>query len=148
MPSPHDELCLLFGSPVPTQTMLGSEGAMQMSPIDVDPCSSKIGSKVVPAFVVFHTPPVAAPTYNVDGLPSTTAKSSIRPPMIAGPIERHCRFLSATSSGLSLPFCAKTIPVETKTTTSMKTAERLMLLAKACVRMSMIFIATSLLIHW
>jgi serine/threonine protein kinase len=33
-----------------------------MSPIEVDPASSKIGSKVVPMLVVFQTPPVAAPT--------------------------------------------------------------------------------------
>ncbi len=35
MPSPNEELCRLFGSPVPTQTMSGLEGAMAMSPIEL-----------------------------------------------------------------------------------------------------------------
>src|SRR6185369_11336501 len=43
------------------------------------------------------------------------AKSSIRPPMLAGPIARHCRFLSAISSWLSLPFCPRTIPEAART---------------------------------
>src|SRR5713226_6328058 len=93
-PSPHDELCLLFGSPVPTHTMDGSEGAIAMSPI-VDTLSlSNTGSHVVPLLVVFHTPPEAVPTYTMFGLLSTTAKSSMRPPMIAGPISRNSRFFN------------------------------------------------------
>src|SRR5205807_5495770 len=55
------------------------------------PSLSNIGSHVVPALVVFQTPPEAVPTYTVLGLDSTTAKSSIRPPMMAGPSSRHCR---------------------------------------------------------
>src|SRR6266550_4540312 len=84
-PSPQEELCRLFGSPVPTHTTEGSDGAMAMSPI-VDTLSlSNIGSHVVPLLVVFHTPPEAVPTYTMFGLLSTTAKSSMRPPIVAGP---------------------------------------------------------------
>src|ERR1700730_5472780 len=93
-PSPQEELCRLFGSPVPTHTTEESDGAIAMSPI-VDTLSlSNIGSHVVPLFVVFHTPPHAVPTYTMFGLLSTTAKSSMRPPMIAGPISRNSRFLN------------------------------------------------------
>src|SRR6267142_1694827 len=38
-PLPHDELCRLFGSPVPTHTMDGSDGAIAMSPIVAGPIS-------------------------------------------------------------------------------------------------------------
>src|SRR5467141_4093782 len=93
-PSPQEELCRLFGSPVPTHTTEGSDGAIAMSPI-VDTLSlSNIGSHVVPLFVVFHTPPDAVPTYTMFGLLSTTAKSSMRPPIVAGPISRNSRLLN------------------------------------------------------
>src|SRR6266851_952149 len=93
-PSPQEELCRLFGSPVPTHTTEGSDGAIAMSPI-VDTLSlSNIGSHVVPLLVVFHTPPEAVPTYTIFGLLSTTAKSSMRPPIVAGPISRNSRFLN------------------------------------------------------
>src|SRR6266851_6272362 len=93
-PSPQEELCRLFGSPVPTQTTEGSEGARAMSPMVETLSLSNIGSQVVPLFVVFHTPPEAAPTYTMLGLLSTTAKSSIRPPIVAGPSSRNSRFLN------------------------------------------------------
>src|SRR5229473_1190398 len=93
-PSPQDELWRLFGSPVPTHTTEGSEGAMAMSPI-VDTASlSNTGCHVVPLFVVFHTPPEATPTNTIFGLLSTTAKSSMRPPITAGPISRNSRLLN------------------------------------------------------
>src|SRR5712671_6854488 len=93
-PSPQEELCRLFGSPVPTHTTDGSDGAIAMSPI-VDTLSlSNTGSHVVPLFVVFHTPPEAVPTYTMFGLLSTTAKSSMRPPIVAGPISRNSRLLN------------------------------------------------------
>jgi hypothetical protein len=38
------------------------------------------------------------------GLLSTTAMSSMRPPMFAGPIERHCKFFKTVSSTFA---CAK-----------------------------------------
>src|SRR5258708_2704406 len=93
-PSPEEELCRLFGSPVPTHTTDGSDGAIAMSPI-VDTLSlSNTGSHVVPLFVVFHTPPEAMPTYTMFGLLSRTAKSSMRPPIVAGPISRNSRFFN------------------------------------------------------
>src|SRR5436189_2695899 len=93
-PSPQEELCRLLGSPVPTQTIDGSDGAIAISPIVDTPSLSKIGSQVVPLLVVFHTPPEAVPTYTMFGLLSTTAKSSMRPPIVAGPISRNSRFLN------------------------------------------------------
>src|SRR6266852_8749836 len=93
-PSPQEELCRLLGSPVPTHTIAGSDGAMAMSPIVETLSLSKIGSHVVPLLVVFHTPPEALPTYTMFGLPSTTAKSSMRPPIVAGPISRNSRLLN------------------------------------------------------
>src|SRR2546426_1723081 len=93
-PSPQEELCRLFGSPVPTHTIDGSDGAIAMSPIVDTPSLSKIGSHVVPLLVVFQTPPEAVPTYTMFGLLSTTAKSSMRPPMVAGPISRNSRLLN------------------------------------------------------
>src|ERR1700675_4032700 len=93
-PSPQEELCRLFGSPVPTHTTEESDGAIAMSPI-VDTLSlPNSGSPGVPLFVVFHTPPDAVPTYTMFGLLSTTAKSSMRPPIVAGPISRNSKFLS------------------------------------------------------
>src|SRR5712664_2131917 len=70
-PSPHDELWRLFGSPDPTHTTDGSDGAIAMSPI-VDTASlSNTGVHVVPLLVVFHTPPDATPTKTIFGLLST-----------------------------------------------------------------------------
>src|SRR5712692_973195 len=91
--------------------MEGSEGASVTSPIVGTASLSNSGSQVVPALVVFQTPPEAAPTYTMLGFDSTTAKSSMRPPMIAGPSSRHCRFFSAPAgvsvAGQSSPFaCA------------------------------------------
>src|SRR6266853_449034 len=93
-PSPQEELCRLFGSPVPTHTTAGSDGAMARSPMVETLSLSNIGSQVVPLFVVFHTPPEAVPTYTMLGLLSTTAKSSMRPPIVAGPSSRNSRFLN------------------------------------------------------
>src|SRR5262245_49015715 len=88
-PLPQDELWRLFCSPVPTHTMSGLEGAMVTSPIELCASLSKSGSHVVPLFMVFHNPPEAVATYMMCGLLSTTAKSSMRPPIIAGPIDRN-----------------------------------------------------------
>src|SRR6266436_7751916 len=110
-PSPQEELCRLFGSPVPTHTTEGSDGAIAMSAI-VDTLSfSNLGSHVVPLLVVFHTPPEAVPTYTMFGLLSTTAKSSMRPPIVAGPISRNSRFLNLSvglgwSAGAAIPIIA------------------------------------------
>src|SRR5712692_10437070 len=86
--------------------MEGSDGAIAMSPIVDTSSLSNTGSHVVPLFVVFHTPPDAAPTNTMLGLLSTTAKSSMRPPIIAGPISRNSRLFHlsvdlASSPGLA-----------------------------------------------
>src|SRR5690349_25081148 len=73
---------------------------MAMSPMVETPSLSNPGSQVVPLLVVFQTPPEAVPTYTILGLLSTTAKSSMRPPMTAGPISRNSKFLN-----LSVGFC-------------------------------------------
>src|SRR5271167_2976424 len=112
-PSPQEELCRLFGSPVPTQTTAGSDGAIAMSPIVETPSLSNTGSHVVPLFVVFQTPPDATPTNTMFGLFSTTAKSSIRPPIVAGPISRNSRFFNL-SVGFTWPAPAAVAAIASK----------------------------------
>ncbi len=51
----------MLASPVPAQTMFGSDPATARSPIDIVGMSSKMGSQVVPALTVLKMPPVAAP---------------------------------------------------------------------------------------
>src|SRR2546429_4120249 len=102
-PSPQEELWRLFGSPVPTHTIEGADGAIAMSPIVDTSSLSNIGSHVVPLLVVFQTPPEAVPTYTMFGFLSTTAKSSMRPPMVAGPISRNSRFLNLSAGACSAP---------------------------------------------
>src|SRR3954469_6335491 len=64
-PSPYEtERCALF-SPVPTQTTLGFFGSMTTLAIEYDASLSNTGVHVVPAFVVFHTPPDATAMYHV-----------------------------------------------------------------------------------
>ena len=62
-PSPQPTCRSLTFSPVPTQTTWGFAGSMVTSPMEYEPCSSKIGAQVVPALRVFHTPPDPAATY-------------------------------------------------------------------------------------
>src|SRR4029079_9949897 len=58
-PSPYcTARCELF-SPLPTQIVNGFFGSIVPLPSEYDPSSSKIGFQVVPAFVVFHRPPLA-----------------------------------------------------------------------------------------
>src|SRR5712692_9811037 len=112
-PSPQEELWRLLGSPVPTHTTAGSDGAMAMSPMVDTPSLSNIGSQVVPLFVVFHKPPEAAPTYTMFGLLSTTAKSSMRPPIVAGPSSRNSRFLNLSVGFGWSPGAAFAVAVKT-----------------------------------
>src|SRR6266571_3580740 len=128
-PSPHEELCRLLASPEPTHTMEGSDGARVMSPIVGTLSLSKSASQVVPAFVVFHTPPEAMPTKTILGSLSTTAKSSTRPPMMAGPNSRNCRpFSASTALPGSLPdlLCAlrRTKPAAKLSRTANDTTDR------------------------
>src|SRR3954465_8943029 len=74
-PSPYATArCALF-SPVPTQTTFGLCGSMTTVPIEYVVCWSKTGVNVVPAFVVFHTPPAATPMYQVFLSRGFTARS-------------------------------------------------------------------------
>src|SRR5260221_6533937 len=101
-PRPHDDELRLLASPVPTQITCGFFCHNATAPIDATGCLSKIGFQVVPLLVVLNTPPVPKPTRNVEGLLSSTARLEIRPPMFAGPIERHVSsFISLVSSALS-----------------------------------------------
>ena len=61
-PLPQGELWRLLGSPVPTHTTFGLEGATATAPTDAVDSSLKTCSKVIPAFSVFQTPPLATPT--------------------------------------------------------------------------------------
>src|SRR5687768_8971301 len=105
-PSPQDELRWLLDSPVPTQMISGFVAAMAMSPIDDVPSRSNIGSHVVPAFVVFHTPPDAEAAYisfpirpsALAAGPSSTARSTMRPLVTAGPMGRHANSESIAES--------------------------------------------------
>src|SRR6185437_1920882 len=60
-PRPEYELRALALSPVPTQTVFGSLGAIASAPMDSTPALSKTGVQVTPPFVVFHTPPLRSP---------------------------------------------------------------------------------------
>ena len=88
-----------------------------MSPIVETPSLSNTGSQVVPLFVVFHTPPDAVPTYTMFGLLSTTAKSSMRPPITAGPISRNSRFLNLSVGFCGLPGAPGVLTVAASTNT-------------------------------
>src|SRR5205807_1247391 len=96
-PSPQEELCRLLGSPVPTQTIDGSDGAIAISPIVDTPSLSKIGSQVVPLLVVFHTPPGAVPSKS-----SQTRRETSRKPESS---KEHSTQASFPSPCLEGPAC-------------------------------------------
>ena len=58
-PQPYPTLFLGSPSPVPTQRILLSEGAMVSAPIEYALWFSKIGLKLTPPFVVLNIPPSA-----------------------------------------------------------------------------------------
>jgi hypothetical protein len=63
MPSPQDELCRLFASPVPAHTMLGFDRETAIAPIDcIASTWSKIGVHEVPPLTLLKTPPLAVAT--------------------------------------------------------------------------------------
>src|SRR5436305_2026904 len=59
--------------------------------IEYEPSPSKTGVQVVPAFVVFQTPPDADATYQIFLSVGCTARSTTRPEVSAGPIDRNLR---------------------------------------------------------
>src|SRR5260221_6700629 len=87
---------------------------MATQPIEYEPSPSKTGEKLVPAFSVFQTPPEAAARNQRCGLVGSTAMSTIRPDVRAGPIDRRARpdqvsldqppFFSGFSSALGAGF--------------------------------------------
>src|SRR6185437_16169512 len=78
---------MAHASPVPTHTILGSEGATARAPIAATGSLSKIGVQRLPPSVDFHTPP-DAPAYQVSGSPGTPATAATRFPT-AGPRKRN-----------------------------------------------------------
>src|SRR5262249_37379885 len=90
-------------SGVRTKTISGLEGATATSPIETVLCWSKIGVQVMPLLTVFHRPPDAVATYRVVGRPSTTATSTTRPPMLAGPSGRALKPSRRRTSGAGSP---------------------------------------------
>ena len=103
-PSPHDVVWRLFASPVPTHTTSGFCCETATSPIASSPLVCKSGVNVAPLLVVFHTPPCAVPTYQIAVFFSYTARSEMRPDMIAGPIERKWSLSNCCATGA--PVCA------------------------------------------
>src|SRR5439155_9425474 len=89
---------LLF-SPVPTQTTFGFLGSSTTHPIEYDPSPSNTGVQVVPAFVVFHTPPDPAAAKYRDRSSGCTANPTTRPDVTAGPMSRGLR--AAIGSGFA-----------------------------------------------
>jgi hypothetical protein len=71
---------IVHASPVPTQTTDGADGETAIAPIACTGCASKTGTYVNPLSLDFHTPPEAAPMYQVLGSPTTPDTAEIRPP--------------------------------------------------------------------
>ena len=115
-PTPHDELRMLFASPLPTQTTSPLDGAAATAPMEPTPIESDTGVQARPPLVVFHTPPVATATYmdvpsrpprSVRG-PSTTEMSAMRPLIEAGPIARNASGRTSSESAGTEGACAAT----------------------------------------
>ena len=62
---------------------------MTTAPTEYDASFWKTGVKVMPALVVFHTPPEATPTYHVCLSSGCTAMALTRPDIRAGPTARR-----------------------------------------------------------
>src|ERR1041385_6374311 len=77
---------MAHASPVPAQTIDGFDGATASAPIACTRMLSETGRKVAPLSTDFHTPPDAAPRYQIRGSPGTPVMAAIRPPS-AGPID-------------------------------------------------------------
>src|SRR5579862_5562920 len=76
---------MAHASPVPAQTMLGSDGATASAPIACADILSKTGTNVLPSSTDFHTPPEAEPRYQMRTSPGTPVIDATRPPK-DGPI--------------------------------------------------------------
>src|ERR1044072_7081784 len=89
MPLPQEELLREFPSPVPAHTIFGLFCDTATEPVEATASLSNPPCHDVPLFVVRSTPPVPTAAKIVYGSFSLTAKSAMRPPMFAGPIERQ-----------------------------------------------------------
>ena len=69
---------------------------MATSPIEYEGWSSNTGIHVMPALVVFQTPPEPTATYQVVASSGWTAMSAMRPPISAGPMPRSARPCAAS----------------------------------------------------
>src|ERR1041384_6868936 len=61
IPQPTEMWLRIHGSPVPAQTMFGSDGATAIEPTEETGWSSKIGVQWMPPSVLLKIPPDAAP---------------------------------------------------------------------------------------
>src|SRR5262245_47112854 len=74
--------------------MFESDGATATAPIDTVASWSNWCSNVVPLLIVLSSPPEAVAIHHIDESFPATAMSVIRPPILAGPIDRQLRLLS------------------------------------------------------
>src|SRR3954464_9666976 len=79
---------------------------MVTQPMENDFSPSKMGEKLVPELVVFHTPPPAVAMYQTRPSFGSTARSMIRPDVSAGPISRSVRPAKVFSPYLSFESAA------------------------------------------
>src|SRR6185437_2601885 len=75
---------MAHASPVPAQTIDGFDGATASAPIDCTGIESNTSVNVAPESSERHTPPDAAPRYQMRLLPGTPLTAEMRPPS-AGP---------------------------------------------------------------
>src|ERR1017187_6199981 len=81
MPSPITSASrIAHTSPVPAQTMFGSDGATAIAPIACAVILSKTGTNVLTSSTDFQTPPEAEPRYQVRTSPGTPVMDATRPP--------------------------------------------------------------------
>src|SRR5438093_1883896 len=109
IPLPGESELRELGSPVPAQTWLVSDGAIASIPIETTPSlpfPPNTRRKVVPALMVFQTPPAAVATKQVREGRGLAVMSLIRPPMLAGPTFRQRRPAISAESTLEVGTCA------------------------------------------
>src|SRR5687767_4065545 len=98
MPSPQPTLRWLLASPLPTQITFGFFGSITTDPTEYAPSFWKTGVNVVPALVVFQTPPEATPIYQVCLSSGCTAITLMRPDIRAGPTDRSLKLLKVAGA--------------------------------------------------
>src|ERR1700729_4371351 len=62
---------------------------MAISPMEISEGRSKIGCHVGPALTLLNRPPDPVAAYTIAGLPGTPSIADMRPPIAAGPRDRH-----------------------------------------------------------